>query len=51
MAAMLAMHFYRREVSFSCLGTFGRIISCAAVAWGSFALVVLSLGTLIALAS
>ena len=51
LALMLIMHFYRREVSFSCLGAAGRMIGCAAVAWGSFAVVALSLGSLIALTS
>ena len=49
--AKIFLHFLWRKDEFSCLGTVGRMIGCAIVAWGTFALIVLTLGTLIAVAS
>ena len=42
----LILYFRRGETSFSCLGTIGRAIGCVAVAWGMFALAMLSIAAL-----
>lgn len=45
----LLFYFRNSETRFSCLGTIGRVIGCVAVAWGMFALAMLSIAALWAL--
>ena len=51
LAIQLVSHFRNHRESFSCLGTVGRLIGCAAVAWGVFALLTFGIVLMMGLVS